>query len=1053
MKKLVLFLALLGTVAFASAQDVQVSGVVTDHKTGDPLPGVNVVVENTTTGVITDPSGSYTITVPGDGVLTFSFIGFENERVEVNGRTTIDVQLKPKFEELDEVVVVGYGTMRKSDLTGALTRVQEKEEVAGQYSGVDALLQGRASGVKVSANAGNLGGAVSVRIRGTNSLRGNNEPLYVIDGVIVNSAGEDVKDASSDANELQTDQNGLTGLNVRDIESIEILKDASATAIYGSRGANGVVLITTKSGQNFAGKPSMNAYVNYEIADLSRKVDLLDALSWAAYQNEYLESVNDNARYYIENGQVYPLTWNDTIPVVGDTPYAQFDWQDEAYNLSKSINAGFSVSGKSDQTRYYISGSFSNENGIVEKTEMKTVNFRINLDQDFTKRLSMENRASFMYQDGSFAQAGSRSGGNRSFTKQVLNYRPVVGYSEDNIDDLDLEISNPLAWLADYDDLAKETRINLSSALNYKITDNLVYTLRGGLDYRTKDRERWYGTEIFKGNLSNGYATYSGLTRYSYTVDNLLSYNLKIDRHRINATVGTTFDGASYKATTYEVADFPIKSLRTLAPQAGQLAMSPYAIDLRDESIFSLLGRVNYSYRDKYILTVSMRTDQSSKFQPGNQTGYFPSFAAAWRISKERFMRDLDFIYNLKLRLGWGQVGNSSIPPYQTLFTYFTNYYVNNSGSTILGTSPARIPNVNLTWETTSQLNGGLDFAFFEGRINGMIDVYSKKTDDLLLEKPIPESTGYSVITVNQGSVQNRGIEFNLDGVLISNDNMSLSLGGNIGINRSKILRLGLPSETIYIDGEAYSREFYLGSNVSTGTYFKAPANIFMVGEQIGLFWGLESDGIVQEEDVASGNLPTYKGNPLVAGDVLFVDHNGDGNIDDGDKTFIGNPNPDFIYGFSIDFNYKKFSLSVLFDGSYGNDIVNGYNLEMGYAEGQSKNIQADAYDQAWRADAPSNTYPRVGYRDNSSFFSDRQVEDGSYLRLNNLTLGYELPALRNIGKAMLTLSARNLFTLTKYSGFDPQVTSFLFEGTIMGVDWVGTPNVRTFTLGLNLNF
>jgi len=1037
----------------ANAQDLQVSGVVTDRETGDPLPGVNVVVENTMAGIITDPTGKYSITVAGDGVLTFSFIGYESERVEVNGRTSIDVQLRPKFEELDEVVVVGYGTMRKSDLTGALTRVQEKEDVASQYSGVDALLQGRASGVNVSANAGNLGGAVSVRIRGTNSLRGNNEPLYVIDGVIVNSAGEDVKDASSDANELQTDQNGLTGLNVRDIESIEILKDASATAIYGSRGANGVVLITTKSGQNFAGKPSMNAYVNYEIADLSRKMDLLDGISWAEYQNEYLETVNDKARYYIDNGQVYPLTWNDTIPVIGDTPYAQFDWQDEVYKLSKSVNAGFSVSGKSDQTRYYISGSFSDENGIVEKTEMKTVNLRINLDQNFTKRLSMENRASFMYQNGSFAQAGSRSGGNRSFTKQVLNYRPVVGYSDDNINDLDLEISNPLAWLANYDDLAKETRINLSSVINYKITENLTYSLRGGLDYRTKDRERWYGTEIFKGNLSNGYATYSGLTRYSYTLDNLLSYNVKFDWHRINATLGTTYDGTSYKATTYEVADFPIKSLRTLAPQAGQLAMSPYAIDLRDESIFSVLGRVNYSYRDRYILTASMRTDQSSKFRPGNQTGYFPSFAAAWRISKERFMRDLDFIYNLKIRLGWGQVGNSSIPPYQTLFTYFTNYYVNNSGSTILGTSPARIPNVNLTWETTSQLNGGIDFAFFEGRINGMIDVYSKKTEDLLLEKPIPESTGYSVITVNQGTIQNRGVEFNLDGVLFQNNNISLSIGGNIGINKNKILKLGLPSETIYINGEAYTREFYLGSNVSTGTYFKAPANIFMVGEEIGLFWGLESDGIVQEEDVASGTLPTYKGNPLVAGDVLFVDHNGDGNIDDWDKTFIGNPNPDFFYGFSVDFNYKKFSLYLLFDGSYGNDIVNGYNLEMGYAEGQSKNIQADAYAQAWRADAPSNTYPRIGYRDNSSFFCDRQVEDGSYLRLNNLTLGYELPALKNIGNAMLTLSARNLFTLTKYSGFDPQVTSFLFEGTIMGVDWVGTPNVRTFTLGLNLNF
>ena len=351
------------------------------------------------------------------------------------------------------------------------------------------------------------------------------------------------------------------------------------------------------------------------------------------------------------------------------------------------------------------------------------------------------------------------------------------------------------------------------------------------------------------------------------------------------------------------------------------------------------------------------------------------------------------------------------------------------------------------------QWNGGSDLSFRDGRLSFVFDTYKKTTDDLLLQMPIPVSTGFSQITVNRGSVENNGFEVNVDAVVLQKTDASLTVGFNISKNKSNITYLGLPEDIIYINEEEYLREFYLGQNVSSGTYFKDPANIFMVGEEVGLFWGLETDGIVQEADVASGELPTYKGLPMLAGDVKFVDHNGDGNIDASDRTFIGNPNPDFVYCFSLDFNYKALTLSALFDGSYGNDIVNGYNMSMGYAEGQSNNVIAEAYLDAWRPDAPGNTYPRVGYRDNNSFFSDREVEDGSYFRLNNLMLSIELPEIKFVNRASLTLSASNLFTITNYSGFDPQVTSYLFNGDILGVDWVGTPNVRSYMIGLNLNF
>ncbi len=1053
-----LVVLLISALSFAQS-GITVAGKVTDTF-GEPLPGVSVVIKGTTKGTITDVQGQYSLKVSADReVLVFSFIGFKKYERQVGSNRIIDLVMEDEITDLDEVVVVGYGEMRKSDVTGAVSSVKESDEVARQYPSVDMLLQGRASGLQVTGNAGSPGSAVSVRIRGTNSLRSNNEPLYVVDGVLISTAGTDVSDPSTDANELQSPQNGLTGLNPQDIESIEVLKDASATAIYGSRGANGVVLITTKSGQkNTGGNAKVSAYGSLEWNTIERKLELLDGPGWAMYQNEADQLKGFDPKYHIDGNQVYRLSTDaDNNPVIGDVPYDEVNWQDEIYQTTMSYNAGLSISGGSEKSSYYFSMGMNDQRGIVETTRIKKGDLRFNYDRDISSRLKMQTRTSMMYQDGTFAQAGSKSGGNRSFTKQILSYRPLISSddTEGDDDELDLEVSNPYAWLTDYDDNTKEIRINQSVAFTYEIAKGLKYKLNGGIDYRKKDRTKFYDLGVFVGRKENGLANYSYQDRKSFVIDNLLMYNRNFRRkHKINAVAGVTYDGVNTQNKLYEVKDFPVKNLGSDFPQGGQIILRPMTILNSEEEMFSVLGRVNYTFKDRYVLTASFRGDKSSKFQGSNKWGYFPAMAAAWRLMEEPFVKQLNVFYNLKLRAGWGLTGNQGISPYQTLSTYSSVNYVNDGNASIVGNVPARIPNPDLKWESTEQYNAGLDFGFFEGRLSGSVDMYYKTTKDLLQDIEIGPSNGFTSITINRGSIVNRGLEFMLNGALIEKKDFTLDLGANISFNRNKVRPLGLPTSTVWIDGQEQQRELFYGGKVSTGTYFKQPANIFMVDEAMGLFWGWQTNGIYQDATQA-GEGATFDGNPNQAGDVIFVDQNNDGNIDDLDKTIIGNPNPDFVYGFNIDVRYKRFTLSALFEGVYGADVVNAYNMELAYAEGRGTNILVDAYKQAWREDAPSNAYPRIGYNLNQ-YLTDRIVEDGSYLRLNNLTVGYDVPTKWTnnlISNARVYASGRNLFTITDYSGYNPQITSFMNDGSIMGVDWVGTPNALTFLLGVNLTF
>ncbi|MDG1722932.1 MAG: TonB-dependent receptor [Flavobacteriaceae bacterium] len=1057
MKKLIFTLLLLPLFAFSQGKIV--SGVVNDDM-GGPLPGATVQVKGSESiGSITDFDGKFTIAIrDGETRIIVSYVGFVSQEINIEGQNNISVSLEQDVSELEEVVVIGYGTVLKKDLTGSVSSVKVSETISRQSTTVDQLLQGRAAGVQVTQNAANPGSGISVRIRGTSSLRGNNEPLYVVDGIIISSASEDVV-ATGGNNTGQEQQNGLNGINPRDIEDIQVLKDASATAIYGSRGANGVILITTKKGT--PNEVKTNFFMNTSMRSVTKTYDVLDAFDYARYRNE--SSLRTTATgfpaFHIENNQLYQIVNNDGNVSISDTPVTTVDWQDELLNLSTSLSVGGSVSGGSDNGNYYLSAGFNDQKGLAKNSSFKSGDIRLNLNQTLSPKIKINARLSGFFSSTDFAEGGDLIGSaNQSFIRNLLSFRPILpdGLEDaENIDDLG--ISSPYSFIEDFEDKSNENRFFGSLTATFDLgLKGLSYQVRAGGNIRTKERRRFYGLTTFVGLNANGQLQLSNMNASSFQVVNTLRFNRTFNRkHRINSVFGLTYDQRTTKNMTYVVQDFVTLEKTTEQPFLGQVISSPLANLDRETKLFSILGRVNYAFDNKYIITASFRRDGVSKFLEDQRYGFFPSVALAWNAHREGFIKNIDAIDQLKLRVGWGQIGNHGIGAYGTL----SNYGINSSvlyGTPTNGTSVPlilnNIANATLTWETTEQSNIGVDFSFADGLVTGTVDAYDKTTKDLLVSSNIAPSTGFSNLIVNRGELSNKGLEIALQVNPISTDDLDISFGGNIAFNETRIEGLSSqPLSPILIDGSYEDRRFYLGNTISRGNYFKYPANIFIEGEETALFYGFETDGIYQTGDTTVGGAQ--------AGDVRIIDQNGDNIIDISDRTIIGNPNPDYTFGINLSVRYKSFSLSALVNGVYGNDIINGNLIQMGNAEGLFRNILSDAYHGAWRPEKPSNSYPRIGYLGNDGpeflAISDRYVEDGSYLRLNNVTLGYDLPIKENntIKGANIYVTGQNLLTLTNYSGYDPEITSFMWTGLISGVDWNGPPNSRNILIGLNLNF
>ncbi len=1065
MKKLCALLLLLPIFIFG--QGKQVVGVVNDDS-GSPLPGATIQIKGSESlGAISDFDGKFSILLKNDeNTIIVSYVGFLTEQVEIGDNLSVVINLEPDVTELEEAIVVGYGTVLKSDLTGAVSSVEVDENLSKQLTSIDQLLQGRASGVQITQNAANPNSGVSVRIRGTNSLRGNNEPLYVIDGIIVSSAAEDVMSvdpAGGQGNTGQDPQSGLNGINPRDIERIEILKDASATAIYGSRGANGVVLITTKSGQE-GDKGKINVFSNTSISSITKKYDMLDGFGYADYQNAIRAISGDNPRYAVVGDEIYSyrVTDGDVTDELNTIPLSIYNWQNTVYQTSVSNSAGVSFSDGNEKGNYYLSAGFNDQNGLVKSARLNSFDLRLNMNYNINEKARVEARLSAYVSNSDFSEGGDKIGGDQSFVQQAATYRPIINNNSEQIfDDEEIGVSNPLTFVEDFSDKSVESRIFASLAFKYNFDiPGLQYELRLGGNLRDKSRDRFYGTSTWVGSNTNAELQMMDINALTYQVNNILRFNRNFNRnHRLNATLGVTYDVRDVESSSYAVVDFITPQLGDAQPFLGQTVRSPLYVQAADQQIFSFLGRFNYTHKNKYTLTSSFRYDGVSKFSEGNRYGFFPSFAASWNASRETFIQDLDVFSSLKLRAGWGQIGNHGISPYGTLANYGAsdNLYGTPSGGTTVPLILNNIPNPELTWETTEQLNVGIDFGILGGKISGTIDAYDKLTKDLLQRAPIPTSSGYGTLILNRGRMSNKGLEFSLNVEAINAGDFNLSVGGNIAFNKTKIENLGLTPSDVLLPfnngGNGYSvqsRGLYYGNEVSRGNAVKFPMNIFIEGEESALFYGWKTDGIFQEGD----EFYTINGNMAQAGDIKVLDINGDGVVDLNDRTIIGNPNPDYTYGFNVDMNFKRFSLSMLFNGVGGNDIVNANMYRFGWAEGTYRNILADAWNDRWTPENTNAAYPRLMY-DSRLYpaLMDNTIEDGSYLRLKNVSLGYDLDvdSINFIDSARVSFTGINLFTWTNYSGYDPEITSFLWDGLIQGTDWNNKPNSKTFLIGLNV--
>lgn len=1037
-----------------------VTGTVTDA-TGFPLPGASILVKGTTKGEITNIDGNYTINLDQTpSTLVFSYLGFISKEVEVTNQTTVNVSLEENQELLDEVVVIGYGQVDKKDVTGALTSVKPTKKIVNQSRNVENLIQGRAAGVLVSANSSEPGATTSIKIRGTNSLTGNTEPLYVIDGIIMDSATEDVIDPLQGGNSSLSAQNGITGVNPRDIESIEILKDASATAIYGSRGANGVILITTKRGKSGAAK--FNYSVNTTIGRVSNRIDVLNTNEYVTYQNELQEINGAQPNFFtypngtiaeFDTSEQYMLDNSATIPRLDPV-----NWHDDTYKTSISQRHRLTASGGGENGDYYFGIGYQKNEGVIPNAFAKSADIVMNLNNDLSNRLKLSTKVSAYFGDFSASKGTEDLGGNNNnMVRQIITGAPLLNLSDNFFGlegDFTQNLDGPRAWIEDYDDLTKEIRLLGAITLDYKLSDVFTYNLKFGSDYRTKERKVWYGTSIFRGANVNGEAGIANLSRFRYNIDNTLRFKKNFNKnHRINGTIGTVIDQRFSQQIANTGSGFAIKDLRADGIN-NALVTQPTVLLKENESLLSFLGRVNYTFKNKYLLTATYRADGSSRFAPGNRWGHFPAIALAWKMEKEKFLRKSKSIDELKLRVGWGLTGNQAIPNYR-FYTLFTGYnlppYGDADGS-VNGIVPAFLANPNLTWETSSQYNSGVDVSLFDNRLSFTADVFYKEVRDLLQERQIGPSNGFETIFLNEGTLENKGVEFSLSADIISNKDFKWNAYGNISVIRNKIKDLGIPPAQY--GNQVYSA--YFGSRISGGNHFKVPANIFIEGEAPALFFGYETNGIISTQEELD-NSPSFQGIAPQLGDVRLVDQNGDGNITDADRTIIGDPNPDFSFGFGSNFEYKGLSLSFFFNGVYGNDIANGNLLREDYASGRnSDNIRARAYYNAWSPDNPTGTYPRLGYdQETTTGFTDRIVEDGSFLRLNYVTLGYDIPLGDKsfFNSAYVSISGQNLWLLTDYSGYDPEVNSFGYDPSRVGVDWNSFPNQKSYTLALNLSF
>lgn len=998
------------------AQSNRITGTVLD-KDGFPLVSTSVEEVGAQNYTTTDFDGNFSLSSKQELPITlkFTMVGFKTQNIQLYEINEDPLTIILKSDNLlDEVVIIGYGSQKKGDLTGAVGSVSQELIEQQPVSSLDRAIQGAVAGVQVTQTSGQPGGGVSIRVRGGGSIQGGNEPLYVVDGFPIYNSSSSAGITSGG------DVNALSSINPSDIESIDILKDASATAIYGSRGANGVIIITTKRGKS--NKSQITLESSYGLQSLRKKLDLLDAKEFASLRNDALFDSNPSLgpNQYLSQAEIDQLG-------------SGVDWQDAAFRVAPIQQYQLSILGGTSDVKYSVSGGYFKQDGILIDTDFKRWSTRVNLDIKATEKLKVGLSFTGNSTNSNIA-ANPSQGLASSIVTALLSMPPTASiYEADGSYTLrnpyENIISNPIATLRQRVNESNGIRLLGTTFAEYSILDNLVFKTSFGLDLNNTKENSFIPSTLYEGSLVNGQANIGVRNSHSLLNENTLTYTENFNNHSLNVLAGYTTQVFKSDIVRAGSSQFVSNAFEYNSLQSGSTPNISFS-NRAEWSLVSYLARVNYNYDDRYFLTSSIRTDGSSRFGKNNKWGYFPSVGAAWKISNESFFSPLsNKITDLKLRASFGSTGNQEIGVYQSLSTLTNaNYLFGNN--LVTGFTPQGIANDNLGWETTNQFDIGLDLGFFDNKLLFSVDGYYKKTKDLLLNVELPWTSGYATSLQNFGSVENKGIELSVNSVNFDGD-FSWDTNFNISFNRNKLLSLGDLAEDSFISGDY----------------------IVKVGQPLGTFYGTVTDGILQTGEEATKGVFTGNANPK-AGDRLYKDINGDGQFTTAaDRTIIGNAQPDYIFGITNNFKWKDFDLSIFFQGSVGNEILN-QNLRVLELFNGQQNAMGVARDR-WTASNPSNVIPRAKI-DPAPIFSDRLIEDGTYVRLKNLTFGYTLP--NDISKRLKLDSVRffvtgyNLITWTNYSGFDPEVTSVdntVSQGTDAGV----YPSSRTITTGFKINF
>lgn len=995
---------------------VDIQGHVVDSL-GNPLIGASVIVKGSKKGVETDGKGEFMLKGISDrAVLVVSFTGYLSREIKLTGEetkragiTSLEITLRSDGKSQSEIVVVGYGTQNKRDLTGSISKVGSKEFDKAVFTTVDQLLQGRAAGVSATSTSGEPGAPVSIRIRGNNSLSGNNSPLYVVDGIPVGD---------------------IPNFNPQEIESMEILKDASAAAIYGSRGANGVILITTKRG--LPGRSILEFSDNSSISRVLHTYHMLNGSDYANYRNE--------ANVALGSAAPFP----DPAQYAGKG----FDWENEIFRNGVRNDAGLHISGGKDNVRYFISGDYLRDPGIILGSNYKRSSLRANIDADaLNNRLTLQLNINTIQTNSNHAISASRGFPDQAgpivnalMSEPIVPSKTYSGLTEEHF-----QFYNPFLEVTAKQDREFNTSVIVNTKAAYKITDALSNTLYAGYNYGLDTREIFYPSTVGQGINSLGVATSNTGRSYDYVLSDYLTYHKTFGgKHNLSATGGIEYSEFDDYSFNTNVSNFEVQSLGL--DNAGIATSRNNVGSGRTKSILtSGFLRLNYIYNNKYLLTVTGRVDGSSRFAENRKWGYFPSVAAGWKVSEEPFMKEIEAISNLKLRVSIGQTGNQSIAPYQSLARYQTTVYPIGNVP-VLGYIPNSVENPNLKWENTRQMDIGLDLSLLRNKIEFTFDYFDKRTDNLLQSIAIPSQSGFSSALVNFGSVENKGIEFSINLHPVNTGNFSWSSGFNYTMYKNTVNNLG------------GARQIF---GPAIGTNLTGSGHVYMPGKEFGIFWGLDATGLIQQSDLdaaaQSGKpLPAYN-NDRTLGHWKFKDLNSDGVINADDRMQIGNPNPDFIFGWNNEFSYKNFSLAILIQGTIGNDVYNtvGTLINEGFLSNQSYNNQTvEWYKKRWTPANPTNNIRFPSINSASPAAANYMVEDGSYVRFKNISLRYSLPVKRSVvTRLQFYVTGTNLITLTKYTGFDPEV-SMLGPNTLApGVDLGAYPRQSMLTFGMNLTF